>query len=132
MAYPVTTLAATILGMWLLVLSVRVIRGRRDHKVSLGDGGNEMLNRRIRAQGNLAEYGPFGLILMFLAESQGAWPWLVALIAGIFVVGRLLHGYAFSFTPNWAFGRFSGMLMTFTGLFLFAILNAALLVIQFA
>lgn len=130
MAYPITTLSAVILGLWLVVLSVRVIRGRRDNKVSLGDGGNDLLNRRIRAQGNLSEYAPISLVLIFLAESQGGPAWLVALLAAIFVTGRLLHGYALSFTENWGFGRLGGMMMTFSALFLLATVNAVLLAIN--
>lgn len=129
MIYPVTTLAAAILGLWLLTLSVRVIRGRQSAKVSMGDGGDRSLGRRIRAQANLSEYAPTGLILMFLAEAQGAPVWLVGIFAAIFVVGRLGHGYAMGFTDKWALGRVGGTMATLTGLGLLALLNAGQLLL---
>lgn len=129
MLYPVTTLSASVLFVLLVVLSARVIGTRRHGKVSLGDGGDERLLRRIRGQANLSEYAPAGLILMFLAESQGAWTWLVLATAIVFVTGRLLHGIAFGFSDNWTFGRFFGMLLTFTGIMVFALTNLAMFAI---
>jgi len=64
-----------------------------------------------------------GLILMFLAEAQTALTWLLALFATIFVIGRLSHGYALSFTASSAAARIRGMIMTFAGLLLLALLN---------
>ena len=128
--YPITTLTAVILGLWLVVLSIRVVDARRSQSVSLGDGDNELLTRRIRAQGNLSEYAPIGLILLLLAEAQGCPVWLVALIALVFVTGRLMHGIAFSFTSRWVLGRFGGMVMTFTAIGLLALTNLALLLLS--
>jgi uncharacterized membrane protein YecN with MAPEG domain len=123
MSYPITAMSAAILGVWLIILSIRVVGMRRITSVSLGDGGEERLNRRIRAHGNLSEYAPLGLILLFLAEAQGAATWIVLICAVIFVAGRLAHGYALSFTAKNAAARMSGMLMTFTGLLLLALVN---------
>ncbi|MDJ0613732.1 MAG: MAPEG family protein, partial [Rhizobiaceae bacterium] len=91
--------------------------------VSLGDGGEDILSRRIRAQGNLAEYAPMGLFLIFLAEYQGALTWIVSLCAAIFVIGRLSHGYALSFKAHASGARIRGMVMTFVGLALLTIVN---------
>ena len=44
----ITLLYAGLLSLWLLVLSVRVI-AIRSQGISLGDGGNPVLLRRIRA-----------------------------------------------------------------------------------
>ena len=60
--------AAAILHIW---LAVRVSRARRQLKVSVGDGGNEALLRRIRAHGNYVENMPFFLILLGLVELAG-------------------------------------------------------------
>ena len=126
MLLPAATLSAIVLGLWLIILSVRVILARRGTKTSLGDGDNTVLARRIRAQANLCEYAPFGLILILLAELQGVHPYLLEPTAIIFIIGRLLHGTAFSFTQSWALGRMGGMILTFTGL----ILLIALLIIS--
>ncbi|MGZ9080482.1 MAG: MAPEG family protein, partial [Burkholderiales bacterium] len=58
----VTPLYAALLGLWLLVLSLRVVQQRRAARVSLGDGGNTALQRAIRAQGNFVEYVPLALL----------------------------------------------------------------------
>ncbi|MEM9332627.1 MAG: MAPEG family protein [Pseudomonadota bacterium] len=123
MSLPITTSSATILGFWLVILSIRVVGARRTASVSLGDGGDQTLSRRIRAQGNLSEYAPLGLILIFLPEAQAGSTWLLAASAAFFVVGRLAHGYALSFTESNAIARMSGMIMTFTGLMALAALN---------
>lgn len=123
MTLPVTTVSAVFLAALLILLSVRVILGRRDTSVSLGDGGEELLIRRIRAQANLSEYAPMALILIFLAEYQNATSWIVALCAAIFVIGRLSHGYALSFTQSSPGARIRGMVMTFIGLLMLTLVN---------
>ena len=116
MDLPLTTLSACALGLLLVILSLRVVGTRRNQKVSLGSGENEILERRIRAQGNLAEYGPMGLILMGLAELQQANPFLLGTAAAAFVMGRLLHGYALGFKRQAIRPRVTGMMLTFFGL----------------
>ncbi|MEM7291699.1 MAG: MAPEG family protein [Pseudomonadota bacterium] len=120
---PVTTTTAIFLGIWLCWLSARVIRARGTEGISLGAGDNELLERRIRGQANLSEYGPTALILLFLAEFQGANFWALVVLAALLVVGRLIHGIAFSFTDKWVFGRVGGMIMTFTAIMALAFLN---------
>ena len=116
MDLPLTTLSACALGLLLVILSLRVVGTRRNQKVSLGSGDNEILERRIRAQGNLAEYGPMGLILIGLAELQQANPFLLGTAAAAFVMGRLLHGYALGFKRQAIRPRVTGMMLTFFGL----------------
>jgi uncharacterized membrane protein YecN with MAPEG domain len=60
----VTSIIAAVLTAVFIRLSFNVIGLRRKNKVGLGSGGNEDLERAIRAQGNFAEYVPFGLILL--------------------------------------------------------------------
>ena len=55
---PITSLYSGIIGLLLVILSARVILTRRRLRISLGSGGDAVLERRIRAQGNLAEYVP--------------------------------------------------------------------------
>ena len=109
----VVTIYAGILGLWLVILSMRVIALRRGGGTSLGDGGNEQLQRRIRAQGNLTEYTPIALILLFALETAQISDLLLHALGSVLVVARLLHGWALSFTANNSFGRFWGTLLTF-------------------
>lgn len=108
----VTALYAALLGLWFLVLSWRVIQ-RRQTGIAMGDGGDDDMLRRIRGHANFAEYVPLCLILIGLAEQQGAAIWLVHALGGGLLLARLLHGYSLCFTTNWVFGRFHGTLLTF-------------------
>lgn len=82
--------ACAILHVW---LSLRVSRLRRPLKIGVGDGGNEMLLRRMRAHANFAENAPLALILLGLVElGTGGSLWLWG--AGIlFVLGRIAHAF---------------------------------------
>ncbi|MEM7215336.1 MAG: MAPEG family protein [Pseudomonadota bacterium] len=120
---PITTSVAIILGLWLVALSFRVIDTRRTSGVSLGDGEDKNLSRRIRAQANLAEYAPVSLILLFLAEAQGASSWMLVACSALLVIGRLAHGFALGFTEGNVPGRTGGMIMTFTAIVLLAATN---------
>jgi len=123
MTLPITSACAAILGLWLIWLSARVIQVRASEKIMMGDDGNNLLMRRSRAQANLSEYAPMGLILLGLAEIQAANFWLVAICGISLVVGRLLHGYALSFTEHFFFGRFYGMNFTFAAIAVLALTN---------
>ena len=113
---------AAALTVLFLILSTRVIIHRRGQKVSLGTGGDPVLEQKIRAQGNFAEYAPLGVILLAIAELQGhAAVWL-HLVGGLLLVGRLAHGVNFSFGLRKMVLRVGGMLLTLTALALGALL----------
>ena len=97
----------------LLVLAVLVVSGRRKHKITLGDGGNDTFSRAVRAHGNAAEYIPAGIVgLLFLALLDPATPlWLLHASGISLTVGRILHGAGLhAGTLN--FGRMAGMALT--------------------
>lgn len=93
---PITALYAGLLAPLFLLLSVRVIRQRRGAKVAVGDGGDARLLRRMRVHANFAEYAPFALLLMALAESLQTWPWFLHLLGLALLAGRLSHAYGVS------------------------------------
>jgi uncharacterized protein len=109
---PITMLYAGALALVLLVLSVRVIQARGSTKVFMGDGGNELMIRRMRGQGNFVEYVPMALILLGLLEYRGTAPWLLHALGATLLVARLLHGYTFAFATHFPAGRFLGTLGT--------------------
>lgn len=119
MELPITTLSTVALGALYIVLTIRVFGGRRSTGVSLGDGDDMMLTRRIRGQGNFVENVPITLFLILVAEMQRVsvlpdlFTIVLAITAAAFVLGRILHGYAFAFTDNWPFGRVVGMSLSF-------------------
>ena len=109
----VTPLYAGLLALWFLILSVRVIRTRGSEKIYLGDGGNTRVTRIIRAQANFAEYVPLALIMMAMLELTHHSIYLLHALGILLLVARLLHGYAFSFTQHFLFGRVGGAGLTF-------------------
>ena len=105
---------AAILAVLFFVLSVRVIALRRSSKLPLGFQGDVALERRVRVQGNLAEYVPFALLLMAFAEMRGSPSWLFHGMGCVLIAGRLSHAYGVSqIRESFAF-RVTGMAMTFT------------------
>ncbi len=116
MAVTITPVYAALLALFFVVLSARVITYRRANRVSLGSGGDTVLERRIRAQGNCAEYAPLGVLLMLTAELAGAGPVWLHGTGLLLLAGRLLHGTAFSFLgPNMPM-RVGGMVLTLASL----------------
>ncbi len=92
MTLPITALYAGILALLLVALSIRVVvLVRAKAAVNFGDAGDPENARIVRAQGNFIEYVPMALLLLAVAEHNGASPtWLHALGAGL-VVARLIH-----------------------------------------
>jgi uncharacterized membrane protein YecN with MAPEG domain len=108
----VTMLYGGSLALWFLVLSAWVVRRRRAG-IHLGDGGDALMLRAIRGHGNFAEYVPLALILLAALELNGTSLYVLHGLGFALLVGRLLHGYAFSFTEKFAFGRFWGTSLTY-------------------
>lgn len=103
--------AAALLNIWLMI---RVGQVRTSEKVSVGDGGNEKVLRRMRAHSNYIETAPFILILIGLIEmtSTGAssptWLWIVG---GIYLLGRVAHGIGMD-DGKFGKGRMIGTIVT--------------------
>lgn len=114
---PVTSLYAGLLTLGFLALSIAVITKRREAKVSLGHGGKPLLERRVRAQGNFAEYVPLSLVLMMLIEMHGGPSWWLHVLGVALIVGRILHATALVQEPENLAGRVAGMLLTFSVMF---------------
>lgn len=97
MGFPVTTaFVAVFLGLMQYALMLTVGLARGPAGVSLGDGGNEVLLRKMRRHGNLAENAPIFLILLGLLEVTGGSATIVTWIGGVFLVARISHAIALS------------------------------------
>ncbi len=118
---PVTSFYAGLLALWFLVLGVKVIRGRRGGP-SLGDGGDPRMLRLIRGHANFAEYVPLIVVMMGLLELGRTSIYLLHALGIALLAGRLVHGYALSFTDHFKFGRFWGAALTFLVLGVCAVL----------
>ena len=100
--------AAAILNIW---LSLRVGAVRQALSISVGDGGNESLQRRMRAQLNFVENTAFVLILIAAIELSGSGdPWL-PFVAALYILGRVLHGFGMD-GGNFGWGRGVGTVVT--------------------
>ncbi len=104
----ITPLYAALAAAVMIVLSLRVIGMRRGRRVSIGDGGDDDLARRIRAQGNFAEYTPLALLLILLLELGGAPAWQLHLLgaalswAASCTPGRSPPAVAKAASPAWS------------------------------
>lgn len=109
---PVTSLYAALGALLLIVLTAAVIARRRSARIGLGDGGDSMLGRRIRAHANAVETLPVALLLLLLLELGGNPAWLLHAFGAVLLVGRALHAWGLAGNAGVSFGRFYGMLLT--------------------
>ena len=119
----ITSIIASVLTIIFIKLSFAVIGLRRKNKVGLGSGGYADLERAIRAQGNFAEYVPFGIILIACLELNGAPWWLVALPGIALIIGRLIHAVGINEAPPDFSKRVLGMKFTFYTLIALVAIN---------
>jgi uncharacterized membrane protein YecN with MAPEG domain len=108
-----TLITAGLLALLLLFLSGYVIAGRVKFKVDFGDGGNEIMKRRIRVQANFVEYVPVALILIMLVETTSIGPgWLAGALGATLVVARVWHAQGLLGSTGLSAGRFVGTNLT--------------------
>lgn len=96
----------------LLVLSVRVVRLRRKHRVSLGDGDIPELGHAIRAFGNAAEYVPTAIGALAVLTLAGAGPLLVHAAGLLLFAGRVTHALGLSRSGEASLPRAIGVTLT--------------------
>lgn len=126
--FPITALAASVLALLYVKLAFVVIGYRRKNKVSVGDGGDEQLQQRIRAHANLTEYAPIGLILLACLEANQAPWWLTLILAATFCAGRFLHPIGMMNPEGNFIKRIQGMQLTLTSLIALSVINIALVI----
>jgi len=95
-AFAVTSLYAAVLGLLAALLTVRVIVNRVKTGVQAGDGGNAELAQAIRAHANLAEQGPFAIILIGLAEAGGLPVPALHALGLVLLAGRFANAWGLS------------------------------------
>ena len=106
----VSLVLAGVLALLNIWLSMRVGQVRGAEKVSVGDGGNERVIRRMRAHANFAENAWLVLALVLVIElSLGSSVWLWG-AAALFVLARIGHGFGMD---GWYLGRSGGTIVTF-------------------
>lgn len=121
----ITPIYAGLLALLLLILSYNVVLGRRLHRVSVGDGDEKDLIKRMRAQSNWVEYAPMGIVLLALAELQGVSAVWLHLSGLSLLVGRFAHAYGFTRKPQIVPLRRIGMYLTLGSILVLSLINIA-------
>jgi hypothetical protein len=109
----ITGLYAAIFALIQIKFTLNVAMRRKGAKISLGDGGDDTLNRKIRAHGNFVETVPMALFLMGIAELSGAPFWSIHVLGGLMLIGRILHYSAIVTGTGYGKNRMYGMMLTF-------------------
>jgi hypothetical protein len=112
----ITALYAGVLAILIVVLAGRVVAVRRSDAVSIGDGGNQLLVRRIRVHGNATENIPIGLLIMLVLELNGSSPVLLHGLGASLALGRLAHAQGLSGSAGTSVGRFLGAVLTWVAI----------------
>ena len=108
---PATLSAAASLALVNIWLSMRIGKVRTTEKISIGDGGNELLSRRMRAQLNFAENTPLVLVLMAAIELSGRGGMWLKAVGAVYALGRVAHGIGMD-GASFEKGRMIGTLIT--------------------
>ena len=104
------TAAAVVVNIW---LAIRCGKVRSTQKIGVGDGGNDQLIRRMRAQANFIEQTPITLILFALVEAAGKGGQWLAPLGATFIASRVAHAFGMEengFKPGRPVGMMVGMI----------------------
>nr|WP_296677843.1 MAPEG family protein [Novosphingobium sp.] len=101
--------AAALINFW---LAMRCGNVRRSQGIGVGTGGNDLMERRMRAQLNFAENTPWVLFLIAGIELAGKGGQWLAIVGGLFMLGRIAHGLGMDGSGPFAKGRMVGTLIT--------------------
>ena len=92
----ITPYYAAILALLFIILSIRTIKTRREHKVAIGDGGEKSILRASRVHANFSEYVPFTILLIAMLEMQSYSDWMIHGLCVALVAARIAHAYGVS------------------------------------
>lgn len=100
--------AAALLNIWLMM---RVGKVRLAEKISVGDGGNENVIRRMRAHSNFIESAPIVLILIAAIELSIGTNLALWIVSSLYIIGRIAHGFGMD-GGSFEKGRVLGTIIT--------------------
>jgi uncharacterized membrane protein YecN with MAPEG domain len=118
----ISGLYVALAALLVVVLSARVVLGRRSLGVSLGDGGQKELLKRIRAQANAIEYLPLALLLLISLEWNQTLPVILHAFGIVLILARVAHAWGLSVSGGTSPGRFIGTGVTWTAMVAMALL----------
>ena len=120
---------AAVFAVFFVLLSINVIRARRQHKLGIGARRNKSVERAMRVHTNFAEYVPFSFLLIVLLELNKTNAMLLFALCSMLLVGRLVHAFGVSMENERFIYRVSGMAMTFTVILIAAVANLAVVIL---
>ena len=100
--------AAAVINIW---ISVRAGQTRQATKVSVGDGGDERLLRRMRAHANFIENTPLVLILIAAIDLSGKGAAWLAIVGAVYMLARVCHALGMD-GGSLAWARVAGTMIT--------------------
>ena len=109
----ITALYAGLLALLYLGISGWVIRVRVQQKVYAGDKGDPVMANAMRLHANFAEYVPLALILLLLAEMQGAPALALHGLGAALLLARIMHALGMASQPHKSPLRGGGAVLTF-------------------
>lgn len=98
-------------ALFLMYVSARVGAARHKTSTNLGDGGNEIMLKAIRTQGNYIEYAPAALLGLFALASLGLGSMWIHLLGAVFLFARISHLLGLGMNV-WPQGRIVGTALT--------------------
>lgn len=107
--------------LFLIYVSARVGMARVKTKTNLGDGGNDVMIKAIRTQGNYVEYAPAALLGLFLLAQLGVGASAIHVLGGVFLTARVFHLLGLGMGV-WPIGRGVGTMLTMLTLLATALL----------
>ena len=91
----ITILYASVLGLMGIGLGATAGVFRAKEGISIGDGGNHELLKRMRRHANFVENVPLALILIALLEMQSVSTTAIHGLGAALVLGRIMHWIGF-------------------------------------
>ncbi len=123
MLVPISAIYGALLALFLVILTIPVIKLRQGLRVGLGDGGQTSLQQAVRAHGNAAEFIPLFIVLLAVYEINHAPAIALHIFGVVFILSRLAHASGLYQTSGASLGRVAGMIGTLTALVALAIAN---------
>lgn len=123
LSLPITSFVAVLLSLLMVGMAIRIGMMRRANKIGAGDGKNKGLAKLIAAHSNAVDNIPLGIILLALAEIQGANASLLATCGIIFVSARGMSAFGLKQHAGHSPGRFYGIILTWLSLVSLAVIN---------
>ena len=108
----ITMLYAGLCTILVVILGLRVVLYRFGHKIGIGDGGDIVLQRRVRVHANAIENLPLALLLLGGMELNGYPAALIHGFGATLFVSRVAHAWGLSHSSGTSKGRFLGTLFT--------------------